>query len=869
MGTWAAVRRLDINPLPRDADKALAQAGMQTCNNELHLLTSFLAKVQEFDPDVVVGHNAYACDLDILAARFQQLKMVTQWQKFGRLRRPKDRVPRSEGRQGQGFWVGSNLLPGRLICDVLLQAKDLLPKMGCYDLPNLAKEQLRISLQNVEPESIASSYSSARSLKDFVDLKLRHAHCIAQLVQMLQILPLTRQLTNLAGNLWNASLQNKRAERNELLLCHEFHKKKFVLPDKENAKKKKMLTDMSCMGLDEPDDDAQAAGAPRRKAAAYSGGLVLAPKAGLYDDFVMLLDFNSLYPSIIQEHNICFTTVDRPDEIAVAKIENEAQLLAKTHADGMAEEGILPQVLRRLVDSRRQVKAAMKTEKNPKVLQVLEIRQKALKLTANSMYGCLGFQNSRFYAKPLAALITAKGREALQSTINVVNQELALDVVYGDTDSVFVNTKTANFQQAMQIGEQIKRSVNKRYKRLEIEIDGVFVRLMLLKKKKYAAMKVVDWQKQTFETEFKGLDIVRRDWCGLAKEMGEAILMQILDMKSNQEESLEWVHQFLLDKCKEMDQGKVNMEKFIITKGLTKDPKDYPDAKKQPHVQVALRLISRGKHVRPGQEIGYVICNADGSDGSKDLLAERARHPHELEMDKSLTIDIQWYKKQQVHPLVTRILAVVEGTSPARLAECIGIDAARFSQAALVRAEENGEVLGNMSMVGDLNAIFDRKVRFKDFPSMLPGFKCKCGEVTKWSQFFVAESKVSLPLCCPSCQTPVNLKLMRNLWFMQLRRMVKEHGEGWVQTDESSGIEKTRRTTKGQNLVSEKTVYRELEFATHLCETAKESVTDKDPTAQETVEKMNKDASLWLGYSSHNYLDVGQLFGSLACFPQM
>lgn len=152
---------------------------------------------------------------------------------------------------------------------------------------------------------------------------------------------------------------------------------------------------------------------------------------------------------------------------------------------------------------------------------------------------------------------------------------------------------------------------------------------------------------------------------------------------------------------------------------------------------------------------------------------------------------------------------------------------------------------------------------------MLPGFKCKCGEVTKWSQFFVAESKVSLPLCCPSCQTPVNLKLMRNLWFMQLRRMVKEHGEGWVQTDESSGIEKTRRTTKGQNLVSEKTVYRELEFATHLCETAKESVTDKDPTAQETVEKMNKDASLWLGYSSHNYLDVGQLFGSLACFPQM
>eukprot|EP00913_Durusdinium_trenchii_P029697 g27834.t1 len=82
--------------------------------------------------------------------------------------------------------------------------------------------------------------------------------------------PLTRQLTNLAGNLWNASLQNKRAERNEFLLCHEFHRKKFVLPDKENAaQKKRRLTDISCMGMEDVEEDAQVDSAAR--SACYAG----------------------------------------------------------------------------------------------------------------------------------------------------------------------------------------------------------------------------------------------------------------------------------------------------------------------------------------------------------------------------------------------------------------------------------------------------------------------------------------------------------------------------------------------------------------------------------------------------------------------
>ena len=141
---------------------------------------------------------------------------------------------------------------------------------------------------------------------------------------------------------------------------------------------------------------------------AYSGGLVLEPKRGFYDRFILLLDFNSLYPSIIQEYNICFTTVDH----AHCPSTDDETYAGLSLPDPSEPLGILPSEIRVLVERRKQVKQLMKScRDNLEMCVQYDIRQKALKLMANSMYGCLGFPNSRFYAKPLAALITSKGRE--------------------------------------------------------------------------------------------------------------------------------------------------------------------------------------------------------------------------------------------------------------------------------------------------------------------------------------------------------------------------------------------------------------------------------------------------------------------------
>lgn len=874
MEKWLGVRRFDSQPLPRDSEKLLPQRGIQHFSSEAAMLTALLTKIGEFDPDVIVGHNLYGFDLDVLAARMQA-QNIQSWQKLGRLRRARQSMPRIDGRQGAGFWIGSNLTIGRLLCDVHLQAKDLLPKLLSYDLKTIAQEQLQVGIVGeAEPEALRRQYDQTSSLVSLVEATSQNASCLAQLMHSLQILPLSKQLTCLAGNLWNGSLQNRRAERNEMLLCHEFHKKKFIIPDRENAitraKRKTMANGRSV--LDNPDEhETSNVSVPRRGKAAFAGGLVLEPKVGLYDDFVMMLDFNSLYPSIIQEHNICFTTVDRPDELEAATLTTEADLLSRTQLpDGTVAEGILPQVLRRLVESRREVKGAIKSEKDARRLQMLDIRQKALKLTANSMYGCLGFQNGRFYAKSLAALVTCKGREALQSTCTIVAQELQLDVVYGDTDSVFVNSKTKDFEQAMQVAQQIKRSVNKRYKRLEIEVDGIFKRLLLLKKKKYAGLKVIDWAGQKFESELKGLDIVRRDWCGLAKGLGDVILQQILRGDSK-EEPAHWIASRLMAKAADMDGNKVPVDQFVITKTLTKAPHDYPDAKHQAHVQVALRLMARGKAVRPGQDIAYIICEATGTQ-EKTSFADRARHPEELQLDPNLQIDISWYKSQQVHPLVTRILIPIEGIDAARIAECLGMDGKRFMKTTIGHAEHS---LGSFVEATSANvaALLDRNARWKKFESCLEGVALPGGEVATWRHLLKPETW-DVEGAGALFRTPsgggVSPRKAQNLFVLQLRKLLLEYSEGWVMTGDAGdhqdvGLFKTRRMRSGQNCVSEQDVLQQLEFMEYLTDMARkgQSGEDDDRGCRAAADTMHRVCKFLLESNGYYWVDCSKVFASM------
>lgn len=628
----------DINP-----KLTTSKTTAQKFNTERELLTHFLNQYQSIDPDLLVTHDSEDCQLNIICDRIATLK-IPMWSRIGRLR--------------MANVAGKNYFSGRMICDVKKSAEELI-KSRSYDLGTLCQQVLKLQsneLVEFNNDQLIHMFANSEEILKLISVTMLDTSYILRLMSELNVLPLALQITNICGNLMSRTLQGGRSKRNEYLLLHAFNEKNYIVPDRQ-------VKDLSRF------DAATNQVKTTKKKAAYSGGLVLEPIKGFYDKFILLMDFNSLYPSIIQEYNICYTTIDSP------ATENDEVTLP----DPSVEQGVLPFQIRRLVESRREVKKLMASpdlEADQKMQY--NIRQLALKLTANSMYGCLGFDKSRFYAPHLAALVTQKGRDILMNTKALV-QKLNLEVIYGDTDSIMVNTNCKDYEQVFKVGHEIKQVVNRIYKHVELDIDGVFKYLLLLKKKKYAAVTASKSKtgELVFQQEHKGLDIVRRDWSQISVMAGRVILDELLSDRQ-MDEKIENVHSKLEKFRNNIEKGTTPLNLLAITKQLTKQPKEYPNAKSLPHVQVALRMnATMNKRFKRGDMVDYVIC----VDGTDNQAMQRAYHIDEINANDKLKIDTDYYLAQQIHPVVSRLIEPIEGTDAARIAMCLGLDASKFKAA--------------------------------------------------------------------------------------------------------------------------------------------------------------------------------------------
>lgn len=732
------------------------QVDVEIAPTERMILGFFLAKVQKIDPDVIIGHNIHDFDMDVILHRIVACK-VPNWSRIGRLRR--SNMPKMSA---VGRFFDKALTCGRVLCDVKIMSKELI-RCKNYDLPTLTEQIIHKRRTDVPLESIRNMFNSSEEIIWLVEHTLLDANFALNIACELNALPLAHQITTIAGNVLSRTLLGGRSERNEFLLLHAFHDKGFLPPDKRTGPKNKTT----------------------KKEASYAGGLVLEPKKGFYDKYILLLDFNSLYPSIIQEYNICFTTLDRHPPPG-SDVDQELYI-PEVPETGL-DIGILPTEIKKLVDRRREVKKLMK---NPSVTAdeytQYNIRQQALKLTANSMYGCLGFSNSRFYAKPLAALVTRMGRETLMRTKELA-QRMSLDVIYGDTDSIMINTNSNDLEHVFKLGNQVKAEVNKLYRLLEIDIDGVFKSMLLLKKKKYAALKVEKMPDGTPFTkkELKGLDIVRRDWSELAKVAGNYAVSEILSDQPR-ETIVDNIHAKLEEVGQKVRNNEYPIPIYSINKELTKDPQNYPTKNSLPHVIVALRLNSNmSKHLRSGDVVSYVICK----DGTTNPATQRAYTIEEVEQNPNLTIDEEYYLAQQVHPVVMRLCEPVDGTDSARIAQCLGLDASGYKQSMNAQKEDEEDRLLSFQATEEEKFADCAPIKFT-CPETGKILSMKCG-------VFAETDPTWKPTLCLECgdndqKTVQNfLQTFQNQVDQQIRDDIYKSYQNWLVCDDSACKYRTR-----------------------------------------------------------------------------
>lgn len=754
---------------------------LRTLPNEASMLSCFAAIVKTADPDVFVGHRLENISLDVLVHRMHDLRTPT-WSAIGK--RNRKTWPDKFGR-GNGF--NNNLLirevfQGRLLCDIANElGQSLTPKCQSWDLPEMFKVVCNQQLSLVE-----INFSNPKYAEDANFLLIPLKENINQVLVMgrisfaLQILSLSKQLTNLAGNAWSHTLSGTRAGRNEYILLHEFKRNSYIVPDKEDKYHKNTNHQQEAQ-LENTEDDATTV--TSNKKPKFQGGLVFEPEKGLHKNYILVMDFNSLYPSIIQEFNICFTTVDRDAYNITHDEERDLPSIPERDSDS----GVLPRLLNTLVSRRREVKKLLKDSRiSASERAQYDIKQQALKLTANSMYGCLGYVASRFYAKPLAMLVTNKGREILMDTRQLA-ESIGLRVVYGDTDSVMIDTGALTLQEALKIGDDFKVQVNDKYKLLEIDTDNVFKRLLLHAKKKYAAMNVsIDKKtgKEVSSLEVKGLDMRRREYCPLSKEISTYVLEKLLsDM--DPEEALSTVYEYLEQMGDKIKKNEFKVDKYLINTRLSKDPNNYPNGKSMPAVQVGLRLRLQGKVIKAGSVITFVITAPTENDTSS--VAERARAIQEVIVKKDTFVpDSEYYLEKQIYNPVERLVSRIEGIDLIRVASCLGIDTRKYAMRLRNSDNLDADIAPLESKVSDVE-------RFRSSSYFV--LKCRCGHLFRFGGILSSKDyKLTFNgINCSKCDyTFSTIKLTAQL-EVEIRRHLALYYAGWLVCDDSACGIKTRQ----------------------------------------------------------------------------
>jgi DNA polymerase I len=420
-----------------------------------------------------------------------------------------------------------------------------------------------------------------------------------------------------------------QTKRVETMLLHEFAKREFVMPcSPSGAELNKRLNERKKKGL--------------------KGATVLEPVRGLHTEGCMLvLDFKSLYPSLMRTYNISPDTLllDKSD---VRKTKAHKSPLGAYFVDSSIAEGILPYQVKKLLETRSDVKKLMKKKRGDEK-RILNATQLALKDMANSMYGYTGYVRARLYMIDVANAITAYGRKNLAKTKKLIEDNFDVKVIYADTDSAFLKTMSKDLDDARELGEKIAKFVSEKLPgHLELEFEKIYRTFLILTKKRYAGWKFEPSDGEWIdEIEMRGIETIRRDWCLLVSEVMNDVINIVLK-EGDIQKAIDKVKDVLI----KLRKGEIPLEKLTIVKGITKSIDRYDGV--LPHIELAKKLAKRNPKEAPkiGDRIGFVIIKGN------QMLSKRAEDP-EYAKKHNLQIDSDYYINNQVFPPLERIFNAV------------------------------------------------------------------------------------------------------------------------------------------------------------------------------------------------------------------
>jgi DNA polymerase elongation subunit (family B) len=577
---------------------------VEVLKSEKELLERFVEIVNKEQPDILLGYNSDMFDMQVIRQRADDLKV--------RLVLSRDMSELKFARRAR---VSAARFRGMVHIDLFEFINNILSNQMQTEVMTLdavSSELLGDNKIEIEYEEILEDWRKGKDLAKLAEYCLKDSELTLRLGEF--VLPQIYELSRLSGQLLFDAARMTFSQLVEWYLSKKAYLEKNVIPNQPKWEEIQQ----------------------RRDASSYEGGFVKEPIAGIHEN-IAVMDFRSLYPSIIATFNISPETLNCAD-----CRKNGYEVPGTKYWFCKRSKGFVSEAIRELIERRIKIKKEMKgLKRGTEEWNRLNREQFATKTVANATYGYFGFAGSKWYCRECAQSSAAFGRFYIKKVIDEAEKE-GFTVIYADTDSMFVKTKGDTKRKTKTFLKKMNDSLPGI---MELDLQGVYRRGIFIPrgvgpgaaKKRYA---LIDGKGVL---TIRGLEKVRRDWSNVAKSTQENVLRLILDKKD-----VKGAVKFTQEVIKKLRQEKIPMKDLTLYEQLTKPLSEYKAI--GPHVVAARKIKERGRPIGEGMVIMFVITKGKGS------ISQRAEP---IEDATVKDIDVDYYIHNQIVPAALRVLTVL------------------------------------------------------------------------------------------------------------------------------------------------------------------------------------------------------------------